>query len=56
MDRQHVRRFRPDLGARRPPEDVWPLTVPAVSRADLELTASRRQLLSEPESFLRHLS
>ena len=40
MDRRPVRRFRPDPGAPRPPDDVWPVTVPAVAqilREGLEL-------------------
>jgi predicted ATPase len=32
VDRQPVRRFRPDSGAPRPPDGVWPLTVPAVAQ------------------------
>lgn len=32
MTRQPVRRFRPDPGAPPPPDDVWPLTVPAIAQ------------------------
>ena len=55
MDRRPVRRFRPDAGAPRPPDDVWPVTVPAVAQLLRELTASWRAFLTAPESYLRHL-
>jgi predicted ATPase len=32
VNRQPVRRFRPDPGAPRPPGGVWPVTVPAVAQ------------------------
>jgi predicted ATPase len=32
VHRQPVRRFRPDAGAPRPPDDVWPVTVPAIAQ------------------------
>ncbi|SFE16820.1 Predicted ATPase [Blastococcus tunisiensis] len=32
MDRQPVRRFRPDPGAPRPPSGTWPVTVPAIAQ------------------------
>ncbi len=50
MDRQPVRRFRPDPGAPRPPDDVWPLTVPAVAqllREGLELEPGATVLVGE---------
>ncbi|WNV76367.1 AAA family ATPase [Geodermatophilus sp. DSM 44513] len=50
MDRRPVRRLRPDPGAPRPPDDVWPLTVPAVAqvlRDGLELPAGATVLVGE---------
>jgi predicted ATPase len=48
--RQPVRRFRPDPGAPRPPDDVWPVTVPAVAqllREGLELPPGATVLVGE---------
>jgi predicted ATPase len=45
-----VRRFRPDPGAPRPPDGVWPVTVPAVAqvlREGLELPAGATVLVGE---------
>ena len=50
MDRQPVRRFRPDPGAPRPADDVWPVTVPAVAqllRDGLELPPGATVLVGE---------
>ena len=50
MDRRPIRRFRPDPGAPRPPDDVWPVTVPAVAqilREGLELRPGATVLVGE---------
>ena len=50
MERQPVRRFRPDPGAPRPPDGVWPVTVPAVAqvlRDGLELAPGATVLVGE---------
>lgn len=50
MDPQPVRRFRPDPGAPRLPDDVWPVTVPAVAqlvRDGLELAPGATVLVGE---------
>ena len=50
MDRQPVRRFRPDPGEPRPPDDVWPVTVRAVAqllREGLELAPGATVLVGE---------
>ncbi|WP_209305319.1 AAA family ATPase [Blastococcus sp. CT_GayMR20] len=50
MQRQPVRRFRPDPGAPPPPDDVWPVTVPAVAqllRDGLALTPGATVLVGE---------
>jgi predicted ATPase len=50
VERQPVRRFRPDPGAPRPPDDVWPVTVPAVAqllREGLELPPGATVLVGE---------
>ena len=49
MDRRPVRRFRPDPTA-PPPDDGWPLTVPAVAhilREGLDLAGGARVLVGE---------
>lgn len=50
MDRQPVRRFRPDPGAPRPDAGMWPVTVPAVAqilRDGLELLPGATVLVGE---------
>lgn len=50
MDHQPVRRFRPDPDAPRPPDGVWPVTVPAVAqllRMGLELGPGATVLVGE---------
>lgn len=50
VDRQPVRRFRPDPGAPPPADDVWPLTVPAVAqlvREGLDLRPGATVLVGE---------
>jgi predicted ATPase len=50
VDHQPVRRFRPDPDAPRPPDDVWPVTVPAVAqllRTGLELGPGATVLVGE---------
>ncbi|MGY1820463.1 AAA family ATPase [Geodermatophilus sp. SYSU D00079] len=50
MDRRPVRRVKPDPGAPRPPDDVWPVTVPAVAqvlREGLELGPGATVLVGE---------
>ena len=50
MQRQPVRRFRPDPGAPPPADDVWPVTVPAVAqlvREGLELRPGATVLVGE---------
>ncbi|MGY1591261.1 AAA family ATPase [Geodermatophilus sp. SYSU D00708] len=50
MDRRPVRRLRPDPSAPRPPDGVWPVTVPAVAqvlREGLELPAGATVLVGE---------
>jgi predicted ATPase len=50
VDHRPVRRFRPDPGAPRPPDDVWPVTVPAVAQLlgeGLELPTGATVLVGE---------
>jgi predicted ATPase len=50
VDRRPVRRFRPDPGAPRHPDGVWPLTVPAIAqimRDGLALPAGATVLVGE---------
>jgi predicted ATPase len=50
VDRRPVRRVKPDPAAPRPPDGVWPLTVPAVAqllREGLELAAGATVLVGE---------
>jgi predicted ATPase len=50
MERQPVRRFRPDPGAPPPPSDAWPATVPAVAqimREGLDLAPGATVLVGE---------
>jgi predicted ATPase len=50
VDRRPVRRVKPDPGAPRPPDDVWPMTVPAIAqvlREGLELGSGATVLVGE---------